>query len=94
MKRLMQLLAVLLAFTMLAAACGGSDGDDGDSAADSSDSSSSSDDGAMDDDEGAMDDAMGDHMGDGSLGVVTIEEGDSVQIRSLNAITGDVANTS
>jgi branched-chain amino acid transport system substrate-binding protein len=45
----------------------------------------------MDDDEGAMDDAMGDHMGDGSLGVVTIEEGDSVQIRSLNAITGDVA---
>ena len=87
----MQLLAVLLAFTMLAAACGGSDGDDGDSAADSSDSSSSSDDGAMDDDEGAMDDAMGDHMGDGSLGVVTIEEGDSVQIRSLNAITGDVA---
>ncbi|MEM7092657.1 MAG: ABC transporter substrate-binding protein, partial [Actinomycetota bacterium] len=98
MKRLMQLLALLLALTMFAAACGGSDDDGGDdssaSSSESADSgSSSSDDGdAMDDDEGdAMDDAMGDHLGDGSLGVVTIEEGDSVQIRSLNAISGDVA---
>ncbi len=29
--------------------------------------------------------------GDGSLGVVEVEEGDAIQIRSLNAITGDVA---
>jgi len=34
---------------------------------------------------------MVDHLGDGSLGVVEVEEGEAVQIRSLNAITGDVA---
>ena len=31
------------------------------------------------------------HLGDGSLGVVAVEGGDAIQIRSLNAITGDVA---
>ena len=31
------------------------------------------------------------HLGDGSLGVVTVEAGDAIQIRSLNAISGDVA---
>ncbi len=30
-------------------------------------------------------------MGDGSLGVVQVDEGDAIQIRSLQAITGDVA---
>ena len=30
-------------------------------------------------------------MGDGSLGVVEVDEGDAIQIRSLNTITGDVA---
>ena len=32
-----------------------------------------------------------DHLGDGSLGVVTVEVGDAIQIRSLEAITGDVS---
>ena len=32
-----------------------------------------------------------DSLGDGSLGVVEVEEGDAIQIRSLEAITGDVA---
>ncbi|MDE0287527.1 MAG: hypothetical protein OXM88_02995, partial [bacterium] len=32
-----------------------------------------------------------DHLGDGSLGVVKVEPGEAIQIRSLNAITGDVA---
>ena len=31
------------------------------------------------------------HLGDGSLGVVRVEAGDAIQIRSLNAISGDVA---
>ena len=31
------------------------------------------------------------HLGDGSLGVVTVDAGDAIQIRSLEAITGDVA---
>ncbi len=30
-------------------------------------------------------------MGDGSLGIVEVEDGDAIQIRSLEAITGDVA---
>ena len=34
---------------------------------------------------------MMEHLGDGSLGVVEVEPGEAIQIRSLNAITGDVA---
>ena len=34
---------------------------------------------------------MMDHLGDGSLGTITVEPGAEVQIRSLNALTGDVA---
>ena len=34
---------------------------------------------------------MMDHLGDGSLGVVEVAPGEAIQIRSLNAITGDVA---
>ena len=57
-------LAALLAFSVVAAACGG--------------------------DELARDETMG-HLGDGSLGVVEVEAGAAIQIRSLEAITGDVA---
>ena len=39
----------------------------------------------------AADDEVMMHMGDGSLGVVEVEAGDAIQIRSLEAITGDVA---
>ena len=42
----------------------------------------------MADDDG---DDMADHLGDGSLGTITVAPGEEVQIRSLNAITGDVA---
>ena len=34
---------------------------------------------------------MADHLGDGSLGEVRVEPGEEIQIRSLNAISGDVA---
>ena len=34
---------------------------------------------------------MVEHLGDGSLGVVEVEAGDAIQIRSLQAITGDAA---
>ena len=34
---------------------------------------------------------MADHLGDGSLGTVRVEPGEEIQIRSLNAISGDVA---
>ncbi len=85
-RKLMMLLAVLLSFSLIAAACG--DDDDDTSAGDSG----SDDSGDMSDDDMSDDDqAMGDHLGDGSLGTITVEAGAEVQIRSLNAITGDVA---
>ena len=63
-KHLVRWLAVLLAFGLVAAACGDDD-----------------------------DDAPATDAGttDGSLGVVTVEAGGAIQIRSLEAITGDVA---
>ena len=68
-RKLMMLLAVLLSFSLIAAACG-------------------------DDDEGTSTDGgddMADYLGDGSLGTVTVEPGAAIQVRSLNAISGDVA---
>ena len=95
MKRLLQLLAVLLAFTMIAAACGSDDDDTASddesssaSASDTGDSGASDDDGDSSEDDGA---ASGDYLGDGSLGEVVVEAGESIQVRSLNAISGDVA---
>ena len=83
---LVRWLAVLLVFGLVAAACG-----DDDDAAPADDVSV--DDAAPADDDGMVveDDEMMDHLGDGSLGVVTVEAGDAIQIRSLEAITGDVA---
>ena len=66
---------------MVAAACG-SDDDGGDADEPSTEDST---------DAGDADAGGGDHLGDGSLGEVTVAAGDQVQIRSLNAITGDVA---
>ena len=88
-KHLVRWLAVLLAFGLLAAACG--DDDDGGAA----DAPAVSDEAPATDEPTADEpDEMGemmDHLGDGSLGVVTVEAGDAIQIRSLEAITGDVA---
>ena len=79
-KNLFWILAMLLSFTMVAAACGS------DSDTSTTDDTEDTDD-AMEDDG----DAMADHLGDGSLGTVVVEAGAEVQIRSLNAITGEVA---
>tara|TARA_B100001123_G_scaffold76435_1_gene86296 strand:- start:1598 stop:2878 length:1281 start_codon:yes stop_codon:yes gene_type:complete len=65
----------MFAFTLVAAACGS---DDDSSSGSSSGSSSAA-------------EEHHDSLGDGSLGVVTVEAGEDIQIRSLNAITGDVA---
>ncbi len=75
-RKLIMLLAVLLSFSLIAAACG----DDGETDAGGDDAG---------DDSGGDD--MADSLGDGSLGTVTVEDGAEIQIRSLNAITGDVA---
>lgn len=66
-KKLQSLLALLFAFTLVAAACGSDDADT-DASAETDESSE-----------------------DGGLGTVVVPEGEAIQIRSLNAITGDVA---
>ena len=79
-KRLSVLSAVLLGFALLAGAC----------SSDSDTTSSSSSDTAAPATT-AAESSGGDHLGDGSLGEVTVSAGDAIQIRSLNAISGDVA---
>ncbi len=83
-KHLVRWLAVLLAFGLVAAACG--DDEDAVDEPAVTDEAPTTDEPAADDPEEMMD-----HLGDGSLGVVTVEAGDAIQIRSLEAITGDVA---
>ena len=82
-RRLLTLLATLFALTLFAAACGGDDDGDAASTTAAPAPTEAPDDGG---DEMTMD-----HLGDGSLGVVQVEPGGAIQIRSLNAITGDVA---
>ncbi|MDP7384176.1 MAG: branched-chain amino acid ABC transporter substrate-binding protein [Acidimicrobiales bacterium] len=83
-RKLMMLLAVLLSFSLVAAACGDDDDDTADAGSDDAAADAGSDDAA--DDAGSDD-----YLGDGSLGTVVVEPGAQVQIRSLNAISGDVA---
>ncbi len=93
-KRLRSLLALLFAFALIAAACGGDDVTDAGSGSGEEEAGEEE---AMEEEAGeeeAMEEeAMeeGDSLGDGSLGTVTIAAGEAIQIRSLNAITGDVA---
>ena len=85
-RKLMTLLAALFALSLFAAACG----DDGDGeAADTATAPAATE--APDEPADEPGDEMMDHLGDGSLGAVTVDAGGAVQIRSLNAITGDVA---
>ena len=82
-KHFARWLAVLLALGLVAAACG----DDEEAV----DEPSVTDEAPTTDEPTTEPDEMMDHLGDGSLGVVTVEAGDAIQIRSLEAITGDVA---
>ncbi len=102
-RKLMMLLAVLLSFSLIAAACGDDDDDTADTGSDDTADAGGDDDMAdedgdddmADEDDDMADDDMADEshdsLGDGSLGTVTVEAGAQVQIRSLNAISGDVA---
>ena len=84
--RLLRLLALLAALSLVAAACG----DDGDGAAETTTAPAATE--ALEGETGESEEEMTmDHLGDGSLGVVQVEPGGAVQIRSLEAITGDVA---
>ncbi|MCY3851574.1 MAG: branched-chain amino acid ABC transporter substrate-binding protein [Acidimicrobiaceae bacterium] len=91
MGRIRKLLLLLAALALFAVACG--DDDETTVGADMADDSSDDMDDDADDSSDDMDDdsEMMDHLGDGSLGVVEVESGEAIQIRSLNTITGDVA---
>ena len=78
-KKFLALLGILLSFALIAAACG-SDSSDEEGTVEPTETTAET-----------TDEGTADHLGDGSLGVVTVEAGEAVQIRSLNAITGDVA---
>ena len=75
-KRLLRLLAVLLAFTLVAAACGGDDDDDG--AASGDDTAASTDDGSSGDDDGSA--SSDDDGGAAAEGVVEFAAGTTVDI--------------
>ena len=96
-KRMRALLALLFAFMLVAAACG-SDDDDADAGSDEGTDTTEAmeDEGDGDTDtteamEDEGDEGDGDAMEEGALGTVVVPAGEAVQIRSLNAITGDVA---
>ena len=94
MRTWTRLVAVLLSLSLLAAACGDDDEEttDGPATTQAPSGETPSTDGEAPSTDGDMpDDEMMDHLGDGSLGVVEVEAGDAIQIRSLEAITGDVA---
>ncbi len=83
-KHLVRWAAVLLAFGLIAAACGDDDDDDDAGSATSSEPAGTGTETPDDDSDGEeMDDGEMMHLGDGSLGVVTVESGDAIQIRSL-----------
>jgi len=78
------ILAMLASLSLVAAACGS---DDDDTATEDTTTTTAAD--TSTDDTEPMEES--DFLGDGSLGTVTVEVGAEVQIRSLNAITGEVA---
>ena len=87
---LLSLLASLTCVILVAAACGGEEDETVSEPTGTTAAAPSAT--PADGDEDPPDDAEPmDHLGDGSLGVVAVEAGDAVQIRSLNAISGDVA---
>ena len=82
------LLAALLCVILVAAACGEDDGATAPTATTAADTPAATEGPAETDAPEPTDMA---HLGDGSLGTVRVEAGDAIQIRSLNAISGDVA---
>ena len=89
-RALFSVLASLICVVLVAAACG--DGEDDTVAQPTETTAAAPSATPADGDEEPMADADPmDHLGDGSLGVVRVESGDAIQIRSLNAISGDVA---
>ncbi|MGD2042606.1 MAG: branched-chain amino acid ABC transporter substrate-binding protein [Acidimicrobiia bacterium] len=86
-----RLLALLAVLAMVVAACGDDGGDASDTTEGGTDTTEATDttEGSTDTTEDMTDTTEG--MEEGPLGAVTVASGDPIQIRSLNAISGDVA---
>ena len=79
--------ALLAAFSLLAMSCGNDD-DDQPAAPEQTEAPAPA---TPEPTPEPTEDPRGDALGDGSLGIVTVSAGESIQIRSLNAISGPVA---
>ena len=88
-RLLYSLLASLLCVILVAAACGDGEDDTAQPTATTEAEATATTEAPEEAGEGPAEPMT--HLGDGSLGVVTVEAGDAIQIRSLNAISGDVA---
>ena len=89
-KRLRSLLALLFAFALVAAACGSDDAEtDAGTDEGTETTEAMEEEGESTETTEAMEE--GEEMEEGALGTVVVPAGDAIQIRSLNAITGDVA---
>ncbi|MDC0234121.1 hypothetical protein OAK28_01720, partial [Acidimicrobiia bacterium] len=88
-RRGWRILSAVLALGLIAGACG-SDGDDSSSSSSSSAATATTAAPAATTAAPAAP-AAGSSLGDGSLGTVEVDAGEDIQIRSLHAISGDVA---
>ncbi len=86
-KRLRPLLALLFAFALIAAACGSDD----ESSEESSEETTETTEGSDEETTETTEEAMEEETEEGALGTVVVPAGELIQIRSLNAITGDAA---
>lgn len=95
-KRLIRLLSLFAVLALILAACGGGDDEAADTteaATDTTEAATDTTEEMTDTTEEMADTTEGDdgEMAEDPLGTVTIPDGEAVQIRSLNAISGDVA---
>lgn len=91
-KRLIRFLSLLTVLALVLAACGGDDGGGTTDTEAPADTAAPDDTSAPDDTEAPDDTTAPDDGAEDPLGTVTIAAGEPIQIRSLNAISGDVAS--
>ncbi len=89
MKKILTILGLMLSFTLVAAACGAAE-DAADEVTEAAEEVAEEVEEAAEEVAEEAEEAM-EEVTDGGLGTVVVEAGAEIQVRSLNAITGDVA---